>query len=525
MSTLHELYRIDEANLANRRAFIQLRDEDIAVLGGLRKWSEKAIPGIVAEFYDHQFGFGSTMSFFAAFAERTGQTPEQLRSRLERSQETYLSQIFDETAGAGRFGTAYFEQRLKVGKVHNKIDLPLKWYLGSYMTWFDLFQRRLRRDFATRPRQRRRAERALLAVFNLDSQAVVEAFYYDTFASMSVDLEAIPTDSPQQDLSDHADRLKGAVRDRLDAVADVSAGVHEASEVVARNTEEASRAVTEVATAMSEVAMGAERQVRMVESAVEAVDQVSETIRVAADNAQRTSTAAGEARRVALHGVQAANQASEAISAVREGSEEVSAAIAALASKSEQIGTIVGTITGIADQTNLLALNAAIEAARAGEEGRGFAVVADEVRKLAEDSQRAAGEIRALIEAIQLETHAVVGIVQDGAARTENSVETVEQTRAAFESIGQVIVDMTGQIDQIAEASQQVSERAATMKDSISEVAAVAEQASATTEQVSASTQQTSASVEQIAISSQDMARNAERLSELFKTADAARTR
>ena len=78
---------------------------------------------------------------------------------------------------------------------------------------------------------------------------------------------------------------------------------------------------------------------------------------------------------------------------VRESSGQVSDAIGALAAKSEQIGGIVETITGIADQTNLLALNAAIEAARAGEQGRGFAVVAEEVRKLAEESQQAAATI------------------------------------------------------------------------------------------------------------------------------------
>jgi len=153
---------------------------------------------------------------------------------------------------------------------------------------------------------------------------------------------------------------------------------------------------------------------------------------------------------------------------------------------------------------------------RAGEQGRGFAVVAEEVRKLAEESQRAAGEIAALIETMQVETRGVVGIVQDGAARTQHGVATVEQTRAAFESIGEVVVDMTDRVRQIASAAQHIAERTSAMKDSIVEVAAVAEEASASTEQVSASTQQTSASVEQIAASSHEMARSAERLAALF---------
>ena len=70
--------------------------------------------------------------------------------------------------------------------------------------------------------------------------------------------------------------------------------------------------------------------------------------------------------------------------------------VAELGKRSDEIGAIVDTISGISEQTNLLALNAAIEAARAGEAGRGFSVVADEVRKLAEQSSEAAGNISAL---------------------------------------------------------------------------------------------------------------------------------
>jgi methyl-accepting chemotaxis protein len=295
-----------------------------------------------------------------------------------------------------------------------------------------------------------------------------------------------------------------------------SAGaVSEASQQMSSTSEEAGKATSEIAQAVGEVAHGAERQVTMIEDARRAAEQVAHAVNESAHSAQLTAEVGQEARRAAGEGVAAAEHANDAMRSVRDSSTAVTGAIGELASKSEQIGAIVQTITGIAEQTNLLALNAAIEAARAGEQGRGFAVVAEEVRKLAEESRHAAAEISQLIGAIQIETTKTVEVVQDGARRTEEGAGVVEQTREAFLRIGSSVDDMTARIEQIAAVSQQIAGSASNMQDSINAIAVLAEQSSASTEQVSASTEQTSASTQQIAASAHELATTAVSLEQL----------
>ena len=284
-------------------------------------------------------------------------------------------------------------------------------------------------------------------------------------------------------VAEMVEALRGIISQVTTAATEMSA----ASQELTATSSETSRAVDEITRAVQEVAEGAERQVQMVQTT--------------RDLAAESAGAAGQASTVAAEGIGAAEQATDAMGVVKRSSAEVVEAIGELATRSDRIGGIVETITAIAGQTNLLALNAAIEAARAGEQGRGFAVVAEEVRKLAEESRRAAEQIATLVGEIQVETKRTVGVVTEGATRSDEGATIVAETRVAFGQIGVAVEDMSHRMERIAVSS--------------AEVATVAEQSSAATQQVSASAEQTNAAVQQISASSQQLAATAQSLERL----------
>ncbi|HEX3617886.1 MAG TPA: methyl-accepting chemotaxis protein, partial [Solirubrobacteraceae bacterium] len=301
----------------------------------------------------------------------------------------------------------------------------------------------------------------------------------------------------------------------LDEISRSSDVLTTATGEMAQTSEEQGRAIGEIATAIETVAQGAEHQVRSVEDARRVTDELASASRASALSADETAGAAAEARELAREGVGAADGATAAMQAVRESSVGVSEAIRSLGEKSDQIGGIVGTITGIAAQTNLLALNAAIEAARAGEQGRGFAVVAEEVRHLAEESQQAAATIGSLIEQIQAETAKAVEVVEVGVSQTQDGVATVERTRDVFLRIGDSVEDMTSRVEEIAASVRQIAASSDQVRDSMEAVASVAEQSSASTQEVSASTEESSASTQQISANAQQLAGTADELDRL----------
>jgi methyl-accepting chemotaxis protein len=192
-----------------------------------------------------------------------------------------------------------------------------------------------------------------------------------------------------------------------------------------------------------------------------AMNQMSSTVQELSTSTSEAQSAAETADDLARNGQNIANQSMVLITDLLNEIKATSDLLKKLDSESQNIGSVVDVINGIAEQTNLLALNAAIEAARAGEQGRGFAVVADEVRTLAQKTQSSTQEIRDVVERLQQGAQAAVAAMNNGEQKSQACNESVEKGLASLTDITtavQNIKDMNIQIAGALEEQSSVSE-------------------------------------------------------------------
>jgi methyl-accepting chemotaxis protein len=147
--------------------------------------------------------------------------------------------------------------------------------------------------------------------------------------------------------------------------------------------------------------------------------------------------------------------------------DETNASIARLGRASAEIETLIKSITKIAGQTNLLSLNATIEAARAGEAGHGFSVVAKEVKELANETARAAEDVRPRVRAIQNDIKTAVTAVNEAAAimrkisgAQENIAAAVQQQASGTDNIKSLVETAAEKNIEILANASTVSEKA-----------------------------------------------------------------
>ncbi|HEX2019723.1 MAG TPA: methyl-accepting chemotaxis protein [Aurantimonas sp.] len=394
----------------------------------------------------------------------------------------------------GAFDADYVRGVSTVGKVHARLGLEPRWYIGGYALILEelighIVEKRWPSRFGRKGSKRLSDEIAVVAKAALMDMDYAISVYLETLEAERKAAEEAKLEAERQQKAALAafamafrSLKEGNLLARVDSglpgdfatmAADYNASVAQLETAIGGVVTAISSirtGLSEINTASNDLAHRTEQQAASLEQTVAALGEVTQAVNETADGAGKAQTVASGARQKA-----------------EKGGEVVSRAVAAMGQieqSSEKINSIISVIDEIAFQTNLLALNAGVEAARAGDAGRGFAVVAQEVRGLAQRSAEAAKEIKTLI------------------ATSREQVGTgVELVTASGKSLEEIVTEVSSMAEVISTIAASAREQATSLRE-----------VSGAADQMDKVTQQNAAMVEEATAASQTLTNETEEL-------------
>ncbi|MFO0734973.1 MAG: methyl-accepting chemotaxis protein [Labilithrix sp.] len=305
--------------------------------------------------------------------------------------------------------------------------------LGVLATSFDAMLDELAENVATERKNREELAKAMRSYGGFVEKVAAGDLTTSVEKSGSGDLAA---------LGENLGRMSGGLRSMTLRVQEAVALLGSAAAEIMTTATEQSSSATETAAAVTET-------VATVEEVSRTAEQSTERARSAVEASERSLTVTDAGR-------SAVEEALSTMERVRDQMTAIGERMLALSEQAQAAGGITGSVAELAEQSNLLALNASIEAARAGEHGRGFAVVAQEVRGLAEQSKRAAGQIRGILGDIQKSAQAAVLAVEEGSRAVQTAGGAAKRSGEKIEELATTIAGTADIVKHTLSATQPV---------------------------------------------------------------------
>ena len=500
---LVERIGLDEDEVEWRKHFIGFDEEDEQRLSDLEPLLRDNRQEIADDFYENILQYEGTR-------EVIDRSPKGVEA-LKQTQQAYLVSL-----ATGSHDLSYFENRTRIGKLHEMLDMPLKHYVGQYGVYYNLLLSRMNervQDQVVDAIETWAAERdadsgegglgrvvgalgfggdeevddgleesfeaavrdaiddgmmdilSLLRIINLDMQIATET-YVDSYAKQ---------------LEESIERRKRLANEVETDVQAPLSELHESSEVVSKRAEAISQHTESQATGVTRAA----RELDEVSAAVEEVASVADEV---SDESARTEQLAAE-------GVEAADDALDELEAIENATDRVADAVDSLAERTQEIDEVVDRLDDLAERTTVLAANAKIESSRGGGgDGDTMGVIANEVRSFAEQTKSDLAEIESAVEAVREDASATVATTEETVARVDAGTDRVRETVTSLEAIHESaqqtatgMEDVTAAADQQARGVEATAETLADLSQSADKVASAAESVAAASQEQTAS--------------------------------------
>jgi rsbT co-antagonist protein RsbR len=165
----------EEAN--RRKAFLEFRKEDADALRGLNEMAQRYADPVIEDLYRHFLSFDETRAFFV--------DPKVL-DRVKRMQKEYFLRLTE-----GEYGADYVADRLRIGTVHEHINLAPKWYLGAYNFYLRAVGMRLLEVMGNNPQRAFSTFLSMMKLVFMDIGLAVDTYIYARELTMRKQQEAI----------------------------------------------------------------------------------------------------------------------------------------------------------------------------------------------------------------------------------------------------------------------------------------------------------------------------------------------
>lgn len=273
--------------------------------------------------------------------------------------------------------------------------------------------------------------------------------------------------------------------------------------------------------AIDEISVGMEKQAEDAEECVARMETLSKEMREVSNMTEKVGGLVENTEKMIAQGITFVQLLKERAEETTTITTTVGNSIEQLREESATINSFVDTITSISTQTNLLSLNASIEAARAGTAGRGFAVVAREISKLADESAKAADNIKKKVKIISEQTSSSVSNAEQAEKMVALQTEAVTQVITVFNDISESMKTLLNGLKAIITSTQKVEAEKNNTLSAVENISAIIEETAAGSEVVHGVVEELAHNVEKLNCTSDVLSINMQTLKteiESFKT-------